>query len=648
MNNIYVKISTFEENIMSRINLPPKEIYNPPALEKKNFEHIILWMLYNNEDCEWANFTQKPLELRLSTLSKYLSLLKGKGYVENVSRGHYKITSEGKNRYLELSQDREKERSLSYPPVIITRRRYYDNWILWMVYNNNYCKWSDFIDENSPVRINQSSLSKNINLLLNKGFIEKEEKKYRITRSGKLEYSRMLQGYNLDRQSILEGESKRIEDITMNTIKFFNKYSIENKDIQFRLLNNMLKLDYTRVEAMTVEEDFDKILLFISINHPSQYPNYVSVEEFSNTYGIKKKKVDYYIDEIIENQIFPIKFFKIIVEGDKHYYFQEGERLEIMLRAITEEHITKFTYLNKLFSRRLNIYDILNDILEDICMILFPIELKESLYILLPEYINYLAYKIEAKVEFKETFDKLEGIIWQDMIDIFQSKSIEELQDDYKEEIKNLDIKIKSNPENLDLYYSKIRILIYYNQFDDVLNLLNEMLVTFPKSELDIKMKEASVLRRMQEVKAGLDIINELIEKYPKNNDLMNYKAYWLQYLDNREESLNIIQELVDKSPDNAMYHDTYGEILMYFERYKEGIQKFLKAIELDSKEWYIHQTYIKLGICYKELKNFDLAIENLKKGKELTKNSSIDDETKQKWITIANLFLQEIEQLEG
>ena len=130
-------------------------------------------------------------------------------------------------------------------------------------------------------------------------------------------------------------------------------------------------------------------------------------------------------------------------------------------------------------------------------------------------------------------------------------------------------------------------------------------------------------------------------------NDLINYKAYWLQYLDKREESLNIIQDLVEKTPDNAMYHDTYGEILMYFERYEEGIQKFLKAIELDSKEWYIHQTYIKLGICYKELKNFDLALENLKKGKVLTENSSIDDETKQKWLTIANLFLLEIEQFE-
>ncbi|MFW9882222.1 MAG: hypothetical protein ACFFG0_54865, partial [Candidatus Thorarchaeota archaeon] len=540
-----------------------------------------------------------------------------------------------------------KERTLSYPPAIIKRRRNYDHWILWMVYNNNYCKWADFLAE--PLSINQSSLSKNINLLLDKGFIEKEEKEYRITRSGKLEYSRILQDYDLDRQSILEEESKRIEEITIKTVKFFNKLNIENEDVQFRVLNNILKLDYTRVEPMlTNEEDFNKILLFISINHPSYYPDYISIEEFSNTYGIKDSKLDYYVDEIIENEIFPIKFFKIFLQPGVHYYFQEKERLEIILRAITEDHITKFTYLNKLFSRTFDISSTINDILEDICKILFHKDLKDGLRKFLPKYINYLAYKIEAKVELKETYDKLEGIIWQDMIDIFQTKSIEELQEDYKVEIKKIDKKIKSNPEEIDFYYSKIRILIYYNQFEDVLSLLDEMLEIFPENELEIKMKKASVLRRMQDVTSGLEIINELIDKYPENIELISYKAYWLQYLDRKEESLNIIQDLVESNPQNGMYHDTYGEILMYFEEYEQAIEEFLKAIDLASNDWYIYQTYIKLGICYKELKDLERTLEYLTMGKNLTEKSSLDAETKQKWISIANLFLLELEQLEG
>jgi tetratricopeptide (TPR) repeat protein len=188
--------------------------------------------------------------------------------------------------------------------------------------------------------------------------------------------------------------------------------------------------------------------------------------------------------------------------------------------------------------------------------------------------------------------------------------------------------------------------LIYYEQFVEVLKVLDEMSKIFPKSEKEIKMKRASVLRRMQEVKAGLEIIEELIIKYPEDNDLLNYKAYWLQYLDKKEESLKIMEDLVGRFPDNGIYHDTYGEILMFFEDYEKAAEEFLEALDIESDNWYVHQTYIKLGICYRELKNYELAISNLEKGLELTESEVIDLETKEKWLSIGNLFRAEIEQL--
>ena len=98
---------------MSIINYPPEEIYNPPKLENKNFEHIILWMLFNNDDCTWASFTKEPLGFSTSTLSKYFNLLKDRGYVDNYARGHYKITSEGQKRFHEISRARKKKRKLN-------------------------------------------------------------------------------------------------------------------------------------------------------------------------------------------------------------------------------------------------------------------------------------------------------------------------------------------------------------------------------------------------------------------------------------------------------------------------------------------------------------------------------------------------------
>ncbi len=824
---------------MSIINYPPEEIYNPPKLGNKNFEHIILWMLFNNEECTWSHFTQEPLGFSTSTLSKYFNMLKSKGYVDNYSRGHYKITSEGQKRFNEISRDSKKKRKLNYPPEVIRRKRNYDHWILWMVYNNTYCKWSNFLEP--PLSINQSSLSKKMNLLLDKNFVIKENKEYRITHSGKLEYSKMLQNYDLDRQSILNEESKRVEEITKKTIEFFEEHNIKDEDIQFRFLTNVLKLDYDRVKSMLTDQmDFERILLFLSINHPNQYPDYISPDDFSKVYGIKESKLEYYIDEIVENNIYSIKFFKLKVSPDIYYYFQENETLELMLRAITENYITKFTYLNRLFFRPFDVSIIQNQILGDICKILFNRALKESLKKFLPNYINYLAYKIEAKVELKETYDKLDAIIWQNMIDIFQLRNPEDLKyqfvgqneinyqldtgileiikpyyktkldsinkviqhlidkKEYNKALETVDSAIVSNqndviliilkaiilcylnrykdvrdflnnevelpenketdqiyilvfflsvfssmtigdfenalvntnrilknypkhplsyatrgltlgynyiykfdnekagedyglndldkaidldsfksnkalyyqlksriflemnkvedaievidkaitlaPKKIELYHSKSATLMYFNQYDELLTFLDKMLKSFPKMEKDIKMKKASVYKHLGNVDAGFKIIDELLEKNPEDYNILNYKAYWYQYANKKEEALQIIEELIEHEPNNSVYYDSYGEILMYFEEYEKAAEQFQKAIKMSNFGWFIYMTYIKLGICYKELENYELAIENLKRGKEYTDKCFCDFETKRKWLTIADLFITETE----
>ena len=152
----------------------------------------------------------------------------------------------------------------------------------------------------------------------------------------------------------------------------------------------------------------------------------------------------------------------------------------------------------------------------------------------------------------------------------------------------------------------------------------------------------------MRNIDAGLEIINELMERYPEDNTLLLHKAYWYQYLDKKEESLEIILNLLEREPENELYYDTYGEILMKFAEYDSAIKQFQKAIEISNDTWYSYQTYIKLGICYKELENYDLAIEYLQKGKEFTNTASIDTNTKQEWLAITELFLAEIEQIKA
>ena len=88
---------------------------------------------------------------------------------------------------------------------------------------------------------------------------------------------------------------------------------------------------------------------------------------------------------------------------------------------------------------------------------------------------------------------------------------------------------------NIDLYKLKIKILIYFNKYNDVSRVLDNMLKMFPEEEIDIMMKKASILKRKRNLRAGLVIIEDLLKKYPKSKELLSYKAYWFQYLDKKD-----------------------------------------------------------------------------------------------------------------
>ncbi len=630
-------------------NYPPKELIDTYT---KNNEFLLLWMLSNNDSSTWSHLTKV---INKSTLSNYLNKFLNNDYAQKLSieingkrKKVYRIKPKGKERFYDLSQGK-KEKELNFPPDTLLRKRNYDHWILWMVYNNNYCKWADFLKE--PLAINQSSLSKNMNYLIErKQFIKKENKEYIITKKGKAAYADMLRNYDLDRQSILEAESNRIREVTKKTNEFFKKYQINDKTIKFQYINYVLNLPYENEKIKFTfdnEGDFNKVLLFLSLNHPNQYPNNISPEDFSGKYSLNLTKLKFALIRIVEDSVFPIKFFKLEIGEDLYCYFQTNEKIEKILNAIVEEHVAKSTYLYNLSETMpmetpgINIDLIIKGILDEICGNIFSPGLKSALRKFLPEYIQYLAYKIEKKKELRDTYDKLEGLIWQEL----QIYNLSNKQFQFGT-IDAVNEEIESNPENIEPYYLKCKILINSNRYREVLTLLETMVVNFSHEEKNISMIKAYILKEMKDPQAGLDIINELIIKYPEDTDLLNYKASWLQYLNRKQEALDVIQTLIEKKPDKALYHDTYGEILMFFNNYAKALEEFRETINLDKENWFIYQTYIKMGICYNIFKEYALATEYLNKGKESANESLSDLDSKRKWISIADLILSEIEQL--
>lgn len=547
---------------------PPGEILKP-TLGKTNYEYVILWMLYNNDSCKWSDF---KAEISESTLSGHLKKLISKRFIDKPEKGKYMITLHGKDRFNDLSYDNKTgKKRLKYPPRIITKRRNYDHWILWMVYNNYSCKWSDF--KHDPLSINQSSLSSNLNALIEGKFVLRENKEYVITPMGKTEYFSMLKLYDMDRQSILEQESKRIEEITEKTREFFNKHNIKNEELQFRYLDHVLKLNYAKVESMLKnEEEFNLILLFLSSNHPYQYPDYISHEDFSSKYNIDITTLNYYIREIVDNQLFQIKFFKLLGEKTEVYYFQKGEPIEKILNAIIEKYITKFTYLNKFQENpTIDIDLLLEAILNDVCGKVFNDDLKGSLKTFLPDYIKYLAYTIETERQLIDRKAKLEGFVWQNIFEEFQQfepsrQPIGGVDEDepfyslkgFKSifEVLNVVHLSKFNFLRLDEDTYNIKKVDIFNKIEKLLyrEKISKAIEVFEGGNNEIDTISQLILRDVIvtadfKLEKSLDVTSEIIKKFP--NDFIGYLFQSLTYLlmDDYNNALKLVEEGLDKAP---------------------------------------------------------------------------------------------------
>ncbi|MFW9829124.1 MAG: tetratricopeptide repeat protein [Candidatus Thorarchaeota archaeon] len=572
---------------------PPEEILNP-LMGKTDFEYVILWMLTNNEVCEWSDFTA---EISESTLSGNLKKLMNKGYIEKPEKGKYQITSEGRDKFSELTYDRESgERKLKYPPKAILKRRNYDHWILWMLFNNYSCKWSDFKQE--PLSINQSSLSNNLNMLIDEGFIARENKEYLITPLGKTEYLKILKSYDLDRQSILEQESKRIEEITEKTKQFFKNYNIKDDELKFRYLDQILKFSYSKVESdLEDEEIFNKILLFLSINHPNQYPKFISPEEFSLKYQVDKTTLDYYIKKIVDKEFFDIKFFKIGNEQEGVYYFQKSEPLEKVLNAIVEKHIIKITYLNKFNENKtLDVGLIIDKILEDICHNLFDESLKPSLKTFLPDYIKYLAYKIETEKKLVDNEAKLEGFVWQNIFEEFQafepvSSPISGKKDEYYYALDYNIFTVMNIMHLTKLYFvntKEVQETYYLNKIDVFRKIVKALLggklskakEIYKDNFTELKTINQLIIKDLlttsdRKLNESIEITNEIIKNYPEEFIGYLLKSLTLFLMDRYDECLKVIEKGIEISP-HVLLVSHKAQILMRLSQ----VDKALKLVD--------------------------------------------------------------------
>jgi hypothetical protein len=291
-----------------------------------------------------------------------------------------------------------------------------------MLYNNESCKWADFLEK--PLSINSHSLSKNLNLLIKEDFVEIDESNYRITKLGENEYSKILKIYNLDYQSILEEELKKVGRIRKDLADFFIKWKVVDEEVKIIFLDLVNQFDYLKVKnTISSETDFHKIILFFSLNNITRYPEYISIKEFAELYSLNITTLEFFLQKLIEDRMFSIQIFEFEVNNHKKYYLHAGERFEQMIRLIIDENIKKYSFLNLLElnatpkERKKHSIVIFKNIINDISTNLFNKELKLQLINFLLEYINLINEDLKREIP-SDLNDKLKVVIFQDIINL--------------------------------------------------------------------------------------------------------------------------------------------------------------------------------------------------------------------------------------
>ncbi len=585
---------------VTEIEYPSQEIL------EENHEYVILWMLHNNEVCTWADFLQKPVEIKQATLSNNLQQLLSNLYVKKIRRGHYQITDAGRKYFDDLDRVRQGDVK-NFPPKTVLLERNYSDIILWMLFHNDYCTWSDFLED--PLNINQSSLSKYLNLLLNQDYIQKNNKKYLITEKGKNEYYTLIQKYHLDRQSILNEKLKHIDQETAQVETFLDELGIMEPKLKYYFCNLRILLDYKKIAPVLQDEQiFNKILLYLTLNHPDQYPQYISPQDFSEMFNIEVRVLEYYLYEIIHNNLFSTFFFEISTESGQHFYFHEGEKLEKILAAIVEDIITQETFFSQVPNFSLNkkpsrIAKIVQLVLNEIKRKIFDEELEDALKLFLTKYINFRIMKLEEVPFSPNAFETLDSIALYHLpknegtmnsndgnTKAFHQPKYREIAHEITrlleigdtEAAKPLVQKLYQEKENLDLF--SLRFLGFW---------------------LILTQNYAESLK-----------IFELLEKEQADNEeqllvLRNNKAYCYLYMGNLEKALEMTSVLMEKQPDQPNYIDSHGEVLAAIGRYEEAIRYYTKA--LNSPKWQIlkHHTYVKLAEVQLKLEQQEAAKES-------------------------------------
>lgn len=517
---------------------------------------------------------------------------------------------------------------MRYPPDSLKFDNHTEK-ILWMLNNNEYCLWRDFIEP--PLEIPRASLSKYINRLREKDYISKriipEQNKpvYQITSSGQEEYIRKMGG-ELDFFEIMQTEKNKIQQQALNLYPFFKKYNIIDELIKIEFLSLYNSLFLNKILSIYTEEQINLFLLFLVENDLTNIENIeqiLSIDDFIRRYNtdpdtrITNTDIKMIIQEVVDRERFSIKYFQIKLENDKYIFIRRDSDIGVIFETIVKKHLRNLNYLKSLNNSEIfdtDLEDIKKQIIFDLTRRykIFDERLEEPVFHLVEDYIDDLQFDLHQKKylepdKFQEYFSISSP--WIGLTHPFKPLSKEEEKDliDIRSTFQHIREKEPKNQR-----YWAAREHLTEENFDLALNEIDKCLELEPNDYYAINLK-SEILFESGKYEKALKIYEEASKLKPKYEDTfdgvydMVYKAKILAALKRNDEALKI---LTNQIPEFMNEENVINEEEFYSENYYPFAQTFK----------------IKASIYYQQ-KKFREALNEINKDIKLLDNTELDEE---------------------
>lgn len=538
-------------------------------------------------------------------------------------------------------------------PLELIRAKNFDDIILYALSAFGPIERSSFINNSEKKiydRMNKNTFQKWAKELRRSNFIEVIKDKdqrvsiYNITLNGQNELIRRLRKYNLDFQTLNEIEQKRIGNYLGQVKNFFKEIKLKKEEIQIEFLKLSNDITHDKLKLYS-EDQFNKLILFLVLNHPKFFPKYsISIEDFVEIYNknpldpITEIDVKMFLQKVIDEDIFGVKFYKLFFdERELELYFKSNSEFGSFFETTINSELKTLYYHNKLVNTKLSKGDF--ESLYDVILFklilkykMFDEKLEEPLHQLLNEYFKNIRRDIAEKPtllysKFREFFFvPLEIPLRQEK---FHRKYKHWEEKELELRLKEIEGDILDNPKNPHLYLEKARLLQYYDRdfrgeeyFDKVLDSIEKAIELDPKNS-EYYDEKANFLLEYGEHHNAIKAIDKAIELNPEEPDYYIYKSVILAELayqrDTSEDDIDKILELIDKAieidPNNPYYFDQKYASLRQVERLSDSLNALDRAIELTPDDPHLYLE--KANVLY-SMKNYREALKIIEKVFEL------------------------------